>query len=92
MASLRQHRPELERTGVRHIAVFGSTARGEDGPGSDIDLLVSIAPEAAVGMLELARIARFLETLLGRKVDVVEPDGLRPDRKAAVLKEQVVAF
>jgi predicted nucleotidyltransferase len=77
---------------VRHVAVFGSIARGEGRPDSDVDLLVTIAPDAPVGLLELARLSRHLEALLGRTVDLAEPDGLRPAFKAVVLKEQVVAF
>ena len=89
---LRQGRSALERAGIRHVAIFGSVARGEDLPDSDIDLLVTIAPDAPVGLLELVRMSRHLETLLGRKVDLAEPDGLPPDFKAVALKEQIVAF
>ena len=89
---LRQGRSALERAGIRHVAIFGSVARGEDRPDSDIDLLVTIAPEAPVGLLELVRMSRHVETLLGRKVDLAEPEGLNSDFKAVALREQVVAF
>jgi predicted nucleotidyltransferase len=89
---LRRGRPALERAGIRHVAIFGSVARGDDRPDSDVDLLVTIAPEAPVGLLELVRLSRHLETLLGRKVDLAEPEGLKPDFRAVALREQVVAF
>ena len=47
-------------------------------PESDIDLLVSFQPEARVTVLTLAKMQRELEALLGRKVDLVPKDGLKP--------------
>jgi predicted nucleotidyltransferase len=89
---LRDRRTELERNGIVHLAVFGSLARGDDRPDSDVDLLVTIAPGAPIGLLELVRLSRRLEELLGRKVDLAEPAALKPNFRARVLKEQIVAF
>jgi len=58
---------------VCELALFGSMLR-QDCPESDIDLLVSFAPTARVTFLTLARMQRELDTLLGRKVDLV-PQG-----------------
>ncbi|MDE9364226.1 nucleotidyltransferase family protein [Luteipulveratus sp. YIM 133132] len=71
--ALRRHRAEAERVAARHRAVemrvFGSVARGEDRPGSDLDLLVSFGPEAS--LFDQVELAQELEDLLGVRVDVV---------------------
>ncbi len=75
------------RHGARNVRLFGSVARGEDDESSDIDLLVDAGPERApwfpVGL------AVELETLLGRKVDVVIERALRPAVRERVLREVV---
>lgn len=75
------------RYGVRRIRVFGSTARGEAGAGSDLDLLV----EYASGQSGLAFVALCdeLEELVGRRVDVVTERGLHPLIRDRVLSEAV---
>ena len=76
-----------ERHGCGHVRVFGSVARGEAGPDSDLDLLVDIVgdtPQWFPGGL----IAE-LEQLLGRRVDISTPEGLNPWLKEAVLQEAV---
>lgn len=75
------------RHGARNVRVFGSVARGEAGPDSDIDLLVEIGPTHSAffpgGLLA------DLEDLLGRKVDVVTERGLHWYIRDRVLKEAV---
>ena len=46
LATLRQHESELRARGVAHAAVFGSVARGDHRPGSDLDIMIDVAPEA----------------------------------------------
>jgi hypothetical protein len=73
--------------GVRRIRVFGSMARGDARPDSDVDFLVETGPKHSAffpGGLVLD-----LENLLGRHVDVVEPEGIYPPLKEAILKEAV---
>ena len=53
--SLRRHAADLQDRGVRHLSVFGSTARGEAEPESDIDLLVDIDARASHGLTESIR-------------------------------------
>ena len=57
--------PELRRRGVRHLAVFGSVARGEATSGSDIDLLVDLSPGGGNELLRVSGIAEELTALLG---------------------------
>ena len=62
---------------VRELSLFGSAARGEMRPDSDIDLLVEFLPNAEVGLLEHAGSMLDLQKLLGRKVDLVSKNGLK---------------
>ena len=86
-----KNREEILRIARQHgavnVRVFGSAARGELGPDSDIDLLIDVLPEHSAwfpgGLLA------DLEELLGRKVDVVEPDGLHWYIRDKVLSEAV---
>ena len=59
------------RWGITHLAVFGSALREDFRPGSDIDLLVSFAPDTEWSLLDHARMQEELEALLGRDVDLV---------------------
>ena len=89
--ALREKREEIlrmaERHGAREVRLFGSTARGEATPESDVDLLVKTAPVTTawfpVGLIE------DLEKLLGRKVDVVTENALHWSIRDKVLKEAV---
>jgi len=65
--------------------VFGSVARGDARPDSDIDFLVKLEPGRS--LLDLARFLRELEEILGRNVDVVTEAGLRPRIRSQVLEE-----
>ena len=73
------------RNGARNVRVFGSVARGDNRPDSDIDFLVNL--EVGRSLMDLARLLRELNTLLGYPVDVVTEAGLRPRIKPQVLKE-----
>ena len=73
------------RNGAVNVRVFGSVARGEDRPDSDIDFLVNL--ESGRSLLDLARLLRELNTLLGYPVDVITEAGLRPRIKPQVLRE-----
>ncbi|MDZ4802496.1 MAG: nucleotidyltransferase family protein [Bryobacteraceae bacterium] len=71
---------------VRELSVFGSAARGEMRPDSDIDLLVEFLPEAEVDLFDHAGLMLDLTQLLGRKVDLVSKNGLKPLIRASVLE------
>jgi len=79
--------PVLRRHGARRAAVFGSVARGEDAGSSDVDLLVELDDD--VGLLEFIALKQALEESLGRSVDLVEYDALKPLIRERALKEQV---
>lgn len=73
------------RNGAMNVRVFGSMARGDNRPESDIDFLVNL--EVGRSLMDLARLLRELNTLLGCPVDVVTEAGLNPRIKPRVLKE-----
>jgi hypothetical protein len=83
------HRAELTRLGVRSLALFGSTARGEARMDSDVDLLVDF--ERPVGLFAFLEVKSYLERLLGRPVDLVTAGALRPEVRDTVLREAVHA-
>ena len=91
LAELRRRRTLIERLGranrIAGIRVFGSVARGDDGPDSDIDLLVDL--EADASLFDLAQFEMDLESLLGRSVDVVSRRALDPETDAEILREAV---
>lgn len=63
--------PVLHKYGVRRASVFGSVARQEDTAESDVDLLVELG--TPMGLVTYSRLARELEEVLGRKVDMITP-------------------
>jgi predicted nucleotidyltransferase len=70
---------------VRELAVFGSALRDDFSPGSDVDLLVEFEEDAQIGFLGLSRLQRELSALLGRRVDLVPRNGLKPTIRQEVL-------
>jgi predicted nucleotidyltransferase len=88
IAALRGHIPALRRDfGVRRIALFGSTARGDAREDSDLDLLVDF--EIGPTFESFMGLKLFLEDNLGRKVDLVTPEGLKPRLRPIVEREAV---
>ncbi len=73
--------------GARELRVFGSVARRDDEPGSDIDFLVTLEPGRT--LLDLARLELQLEALLGCRVDVVTEATLREPLRSAAVSEAV---
>jgi predicted nucleotidyltransferase len=86
---LRDHREEFRAYGVKHLVLFGSVARDEAGPDSDVDILVEF--DEPVGLFRLLDLKDHLERLLGARVDLGTEDGLQPRTRARVLKEVVSA-
>jgi predicted nucleotidyltransferase len=72
---------------VRRVRVFGSIARDDAGPGSDVDLLVELAPGRT--LLDLVGFRRDAAETLGVRVDVATPDMLEEHIRAEVLAEAV---
>ncbi len=92
LTRLRELRAALETEGVLHAALFGSVARGDDAPNSDVDIILDLEPSREIGLFAFAGIKEFLEAELGRGVDLGTRDSLRPERHGAILAELVPAF
>ena len=73
------------RHGARNVRVFGSTARGDVHPNSDVDLLVDV--EAGRSLLDVIALEQDLEQLLGRRVEVLTDGGLSPYLRQRILAE-----
>jgi uncharacterized protein len=71
--------------GACSLELFGSAARGEDQPGSDLDFIVEL--EAGRSLLDLIGLANDLEALLGRRVDAVTKAGMKPRVLAEARKD-----
>jgi len=86
---LKKHKGELDAFGVRSLSLFGSVARGEERPDSDIDILVDF--ERIGGLFEFVRLKNFLEQTLNKPVDLVTPDALKPQLREKILQESIHA-
>jgi predicted nucleotidyltransferase len=89
IATLRAHRAELDLFGVRSLALFGSVARREAGPGSDVDLLVEF--DRVVGLFDLLEVQERIEGWLGRPVDLVLRDSIKRQLRDRILVEAIRA-
>ncbi|MBA4209035.1 MAG: hypothetical protein C0454_05860 [Parvibaculum sp.] len=92
LRALQKMKADLTGRGVEHLAVFGSVARMEDRPGSDIDIVVDIDPGRHFDIFDLAGIAGDISRLLDRKVDVLERKSLKPSFLSEIEREQIHVF
>jgi predicted nucleotidyltransferase/DNA-binding XRE family transcriptional regulator len=83
---VRHHRRELVAVAEAHrlsnVRLFGSVARGEDRPDSDVDLLVDVP--VGLGLFELGQVRAELEQILGTRVDLVPAQGVKPDVRSRI--------
>ncbi len=84
---LEARRTELASMGVRYLAIFGSVVRGEADSDSDIDILVDL--ERPAGLLKHAHLENYLTAMLGRAVDVVPRNSVRPELEDGITCEAV---
>ena len=92
LATLRRSESALRARGVRRAALFGSLARGEHRPGSDIDIMVEIDPEAHVTVFDYVGLKEYIAGLFDSRVDVVSSDGLKPHLRPAATADAIYAF
>ena len=82
---LYQYRSELKSIGVKSLALFGSAVRGEARADSDIDILVEF--NRPIGLFSFIRLQHRLSEILGRQVDLVTPEALKPQLREQILEE-----
>jgi predicted nucleotidyltransferase len=88
---LANHAQTLSAFSVKRLAIFGSVARDEAHPSSDVDILVEFEPSSRVGLFEFVRLQRFLSEILSSSVDLVTLDALREEMREQILREAVYA-
>jgi predicted nucleotidyltransferase len=89
---LRQNEAALRARGVSHAALFGSRARGDNRPDSDIDIMIEVDPAAGIGVYEYVALKDYIAALFDGRVDVVSREGLKPYVKPAVTTDAIYAF
>lgn len=92
IAVLKANEAALRGRGVMHAALFGSTARGEAHPDSDLDIMVDIDPQAKLDLFGFVGIGLYIETLFSRRVDVLERAALTAPARKTAERDAVYAF
>lgn len=93
IAVLLQHRDELKSRGVQHAALFGSTARGEARPDSDLDILIDLDPSAEIDIFDYVGIRQFIANLLAPETaDVVDRAALKPHVRPSAENDAIYVF
>ncbi len=92
LATLRSHETELREAGVAQLSLFGSTARGDAGPDSDVDLLAALDKTKCLSLLDVVCLEVRLADLLGVKVDLIVRGTLKPRVQQRVERDLVHAF
>lgn len=87
LTTLQKHRARLSEMGVKSLAVFGSVARGEAKKDSDVDILVEFAGPVTFDRFMDTKF--YLEDLLGRRVDLVMPQAIKPRLKSRIQRDLV---
>lgn len=85
-----EHKDELKKRGVKCLYIFGSTARDEAGPGSDVDVLIEVDhANHHFGLFQQIELQGYLEEILGRAVDLATPGSLKPQMRDHILEERI---
>ena len=92
LATLRRHEGDLRARGIRHAGIFGSVARGDNRPDSDIDIIIDIEPDARVTLFDYVGLKEYIAGLFDGPVDVVSRDGLKPHVRLGVTASSTYAF
>jgi len=87
ISSIRKRRAELNKLGVKSLSLFGSVARGEERPDSDVDILVEFEGHATFDRFMDTKF--YLEEILGCKVDLVTPQAIKPRMKPYIMQDLV---
>ena len=80
--------PILKAAGARKAALFGSYARGEETPESDIDILADLPHD--MSLFDVVGVKLDLEEVLGQKVDLVQYDAIKPRLRPYIMKDELV--
>jgi predicted nucleotidyltransferase len=92
LAKLREAEPELRTAGIVHLRLHGSVARGDAGPGSDVDLIAELDVARKFSLLEMVGLENRLSDLLGVPVDLAPSKMLKEPVRERAMREAVLAF
>lgn len=92
IATLRENEAALRARGVAHAALFGSLARGDDHPGSDIDIMIEIEPGAEIGLFEYVGITQYIGDLFPTRVEVANRSHLKSIVRPTAERDAIYAF
>jgi hypothetical protein len=92
LARLKENQAALRARGVRHAALFGSYARGDNRPDSDIDIMIELDPATHMTVFGYAGLKAFIAGLFDRPVDIVNRDSLKPFVRPAATVDAIDAF
>ena len=92
IAKLRAHERQLKDAGIVSLSLFGSTARGDAGPDSDVDLLAAFDESRRISLLDVIHVENQIADLLGERVDLLVEGTLKPYVKETVERDVVRAF
>jgi uncharacterized protein len=92
IAKLRAHEQQLKNAGIVRLSLFGSTARGDARPDSDVDLLAAFDNSRRISLLDIVGMELDITEMLGCKVDLIEEGTLKPRVQKSVEGEVVRAF
>lgn len=84
--------PKLLKLGIDKAGIFGSVVRGEDGPDSDIDILLELQPDHHLTLLSMVELEEDLSSKLDKKVDLVVGSSMKPLIKERAYREVVYVF
>jgi predicted nucleotidyltransferase len=87
ISTIRKQQPELTRLGVKSLSLFGSVARGEEKPESDVDILVEFEGRATFDRYMDTKF--YLEDILGSKVDLVMMQSIKPRMQPSIMRDLV---
>jgi len=92
LARLRENESALRTRGVTHAALFGSHSRGDARPGSDIDIMIELAPGAVRDVYDYVGLKQYIADLFEDPVDVIDRDALKPHVRPPAESDAVYAF
>lgn len=92
LQTLRRSEHALRGRGIKHAALFGSLARGDNGSDSDIDIMVEFDPDARITVFDYVDIKEYIAGLFDQPVDVVSSEGFKSCIRRSAMADAIYAF
>jgi|SRR5438105_412042 len=92
LQTLRRFEPALRGRGIKHAALFGSMARGDNSSDSDIDIMVEFDPDARITVFDYVELKEYIAGLFDQPVDVVSSEGFKSYIRPKAMADAIYAF